>query len=116
MNRESPVIIGAGPAGLTAAYELGKRGLTSTVVEAGDQVGGICKTLGYRGYRFDIGGLGRTTDQEFISQTSRQECAIWSEARNRRGDADFADRAISLGFRTTRTGVPTWCWIHRGPH
>jgi hypothetical protein len=38
MSRESPVIIGAGPAGLTAAYELGKRGLTSTVLEAGDQV------------------------------------------------------------------------------
>ena len=56
MNRESPVIIGAGPAGLTAAYELGKRGLTSTVLEAGDQVGGISKTLSYRGYRFDIGG------------------------------------------------------------
>lgn len=56
MSRESSVIIGAGPAGLTAAYELGKRGLTSTVLEASDQVGGISKTVSYRGYRFDIGG------------------------------------------------------------
>lgn len=39
MSRESSVIIGAGPAGLTAAYELGKRGMTSTVLEASDQVG-----------------------------------------------------------------------------
>ena len=56
MSRESSVVIGAGPAGLTAAYELGKRGLTSTVIEASDQVGGISKTVSYRGYRFDIGG------------------------------------------------------------
>ena len=56
MSRESSVIIGAGPAGLTAAYELGKRGVTSTVLEASDQVGGISKTVSYHGYRFDIGG------------------------------------------------------------
>jgi protoporphyrinogen oxidase len=56
MSRASVVIIGAGPAGLTAAYELGKGGITSTVLEAADQVGGISKTISYRGYRFDIGG------------------------------------------------------------
>ena len=56
MNRDCAVIIGAGPAGLTTAYELGKRGITSTVLEASDQVGGISKTVSYRGYRFDIGG------------------------------------------------------------
>lgn len=56
MSRESTVIIGAGPAGLTTAYELGKRGITSTTLEASDQVGGISRTLNYRGYRFDIGG------------------------------------------------------------
>ena len=56
MNQDSAVIIGAGPAGLTTAFELGKRGITSTVLEASDQVGGISKTVNYRGYRFDIGG------------------------------------------------------------
>ena len=56
MSRESVVIIGAGPAGLTTAYELGKSGMTSTILEAADQVGGISKTISYRGYRFDIGG------------------------------------------------------------
>ena len=56
MSREFSIIIGAGPAGLTTAYELGKRGMTSTVLEASDQVGGISKTVNYRGYRFDIGG------------------------------------------------------------
>ena len=56
MNRDSVVIIGAGPAGLTTAYQLGKGGIRSTILEANDQVGGISKTVNYRGYRFDIGG------------------------------------------------------------
>src|SRR6266545_3220681 len=50
------LIAGAGPAGLTAAYELSKLGLKSTVLEADHQVGGLSRTVNYRGYRFDIGG------------------------------------------------------------
>src|SRR5215468_11320269 len=52
----SAIIIGAGPAGLTAAYELAKLGARSTVLEADAQVGGLSRTVEYRGYRFDIGG------------------------------------------------------------
>ncbi len=50
------VIIGAGPAGLTAAYTLGRRGVTSTVLEATDEIGGISRTVERDGWRFDIGG------------------------------------------------------------
>ena len=50
------LIVGAGPAGLTAAYELAKLGIGATIVEADDQVGGLSRTVNYRGYRFDIGG------------------------------------------------------------
>ncbi len=50
------VIIGAGPAGLTAAYQLAKRGATSTVIEADSVVGGISRTAERDGWRFDIGG------------------------------------------------------------
>ena len=50
------VIIGAGPAGLTAAYELGRHGVRATVVEADDVVGGIARTVERDGWRFDIGG------------------------------------------------------------
>ena len=50
------IIIGAGPAGLTAAYELVSRGLRPLVLEASDQVGGLARTETYKGYRFDIGG------------------------------------------------------------
>lgn len=56
MSAESAVIIGAGPAGLTAAYELAKAGIKSTILEADDLVGGISRTVNFRGYRFDIGG------------------------------------------------------------
>lgn len=50
------VIIGAGPAGLTAAYELLKEGIQSTVVEKDHIVGGLSRTVNYKGYHFDIGG------------------------------------------------------------
>ena len=50
------VVIGAGPAGLTAAYMLSKQGYQVTVLEADDIVGGISRTAEYKGYRFDIGG------------------------------------------------------------
>lgn len=50
------VIVGAGPGGLTAAYLLAKDGYRVTVLEADDQVGGISRTVVYKGYRFDIGG------------------------------------------------------------
>ncbi len=50
------VIIGAGPAGLTAAYQLAKRGEVSTVLEADSVVGGISRTSERDGWRFDIGG------------------------------------------------------------
>ena len=50
------VIIGAGPAGLTAAYMLTKRGVAPTVLEADTVVGGISRTAVRDGWRFDIGG------------------------------------------------------------
>ena len=49
-------VIGAGPAGLTAAYLLTKRGVPVTVLEATDTVGGISQTVERDGWRFDIGG------------------------------------------------------------
>jgi protoporphyrinogen oxidase len=53
---DNVVIIGAGPAGLTAAYLLGKVGKTATVLEADRVVGGISRTAERDGWRFDIGG------------------------------------------------------------
>ena len=51
------IIIGAGPAGLTAALELVRDGrMQPIVLEAGDDVGGLSRTVEYKGCRMDIGG------------------------------------------------------------
>jgi protoporphyrinogen oxidase len=50
------IVIGGGPAGLTAAVELCRLGLPVTVLEKDRRVGGIARTEAYKGYAFDIGG------------------------------------------------------------
>lgn len=58
MKRKRVIIIGAGPAGLTAAYKLlGESNQYEVIVlEASNDIGGISKTVNYKGYRMDIGG------------------------------------------------------------
>ncbi len=73
MPEEQVVIIGAGPAGLTAAYILAARyGITSTILEADDIVGGISRTVERDGWRFDIGG------HRFFTKVKEVE-ALWHE-------------------------------------
>jgi protoporphyrinogen oxidase len=50
------IIIGAGPAGLSVAYEFKRHGIESTVLEQSMQAGGLSRTESYRGFLFDIGG------------------------------------------------------------
>ena len=66
------VIIGAGPAGLTAAYDLCKAGVNSVVLEKDNVVGGISRTVNYKGYHFDIGG------HRFFTKVKAVE-AMWHE-------------------------------------
>src|SRR5215467_4609813 len=67
------VIIGAGPAGLTAAYQLAKQSSAKiTVLESDDTVGGISRTAEYKGFRFDIGGHRFFTKIEPVQ-------ALWDE-------------------------------------
>lgn len=57
MSKKKAIIIGAGPAGLTAAYELLERtDVTPVIYETADIVGGISKTVDYKGNKIDIGG------------------------------------------------------------
>ena len=56
VSESQVVVIGAGPAGLTAAYQLGKYGRCALIVESDDVVGGISRTAERDGWRFDIGG------------------------------------------------------------
>jgi protoporphyrinogen oxidase len=72
-ERKRVVIMGAGPAGLTAAYELMKRDVPVTVVERDPrQVGGLARTVEHDGYRFDIGG------HRFFSKNDEVE-ELWTE-------------------------------------
>src|SRR5215468_1867091 len=72
-RKTKTIIVGAGPAGLTAAYELTKQGAAVVVLESDPQyVGGISRTVDYRGYRFDIGG------HRFFSK-SREVEDLWTE-------------------------------------
>lgn len=54
--RAHTLIVGAGPAGLSAAYELNRHGWKATVLEQSRQAGGISRTENYKGFLFDIGG------------------------------------------------------------
>ncbi|GJE61600.1 NAD(P)/FAD-dependent oxidoreductase [Methylobacterium trifolii] len=67
------LVIGAGPAGLTAAYLLSKHGRDVTVLERDPaQVGGISRTVSHNGYLFDIGG------HRFFSK-SKAVVQLWDE-------------------------------------
>ncbi len=72
MSPEPIIIIGAGPAGLTAAYALCKAGRASIVLEKDRAVGGISRTVNYKGYYFDIGV------HRFFTKVQAVE-AIWRE-------------------------------------
>ena len=59
MEKKKVIIIGAGPAGLTAAYELlktNKEKYDITILEETNEIGGISKTVVYKNNRMDIGG------------------------------------------------------------
>jgi protoporphyrinogen oxidase len=55
-NDRKVIVIGGGPAGLTAAYQLTKHNIHPLVLEERDRVGGISRTESYKGYYFDMGG------------------------------------------------------------
>ncbi|OLE28625.1 MAG: FAD-dependent oxidoreductase [Actinobacteria bacterium 13_1_20CM_3_71_11] len=81
-NPASTVVIGAGPAGLSAAYLLAKAGAPVSVFEADDVVGGISRTVERDGWRFDIGG------HRFFTKVGPVE-ALWHEILP---DEDFLRR------------------------
>ena len=86
---KTAVIIGAGPAGLTAAYELLSRSKEYRVIllEESDEIGGISKTVRYHGNRMDIGG------HRFFSKDERV-MEWWNRIMPRQGALAFDDRKL----------------------
>jgi len=72
MSSRKIVIIGAGPAGLTAGYELKKRNKNFIIFEKEKEIGGIAKTVKYKNFRFDIGGHRFFSKSDVINK-------IWKE-------------------------------------
>ncbi len=71
-GERSFVIIGGGPAGLTAAYELTKLGKKATVLERRDIPGGLARTETYKGFYFDMGGHRFFTKSEEVERVWRE--------------------------------------------
>jgi protoporphyrinogen oxidase len=71
-SSSTTLVLGGGPAGLTAGYVLGKLDRDVVVFEAEDQVGGIAKTVERDGYRFDLGG------HRFFTKAKEVD-ALWHE-------------------------------------
>jgi len=72
LQKKQVVIIGGGPAGLTAGYELTKAGIHPTVLEKGHTVGGIARTEHFKGFHFDMGG------HRFFTKAPRVQ-RMWQE-------------------------------------
>src|SRR3990172_3660969 len=72
MEKHPVVVIGAGPSGLTAAYELVAGGIHPIVLEQADKVGGLARTEEHKGYRFDIGGHRFFTKVDMIQRLWEQ--------------------------------------------
>src|SRR5690242_12611446 len=110
------VLVGAGPAGLTAAYELLTRtDIIPVVLEKSEMMGGISRTVNYKGNRIDIGG------HRFFSKSDRVmkwwlerlplECRGDAEARRKLtrnlgagdlADPDSSDRVMLMRNRISR--------------
>ncbi|GEM_PF-34532 len=65
-------ILGAGPAGLATGHELSVNGTDVTVLERNDFVGGLCRTVHAKGYKFDLGGHRWFTQNEALNDWFRR--------------------------------------------
>jgi protoporphyrinogen oxidase len=89
-DTRSVAIIGAGPAGLTAAYELSKRGITVNVFEALACVGGLCRTISLWDQKVDLG------PHRFFSSDPRVN-SLWLEVVGR--DYAMVDRSTRILYK-----------------
>src|SRR5579862_6595292 len=97
---KTAVIIGAGPAGLTAGLELLRRtDIQPIILEASEEIGGISRTIKYKGNRMDIGG------HRFFSKSDRV-MQWWVELMPPDVDEKTPAPEISYQGKTRMVAVP----------
>ncbi len=100
IDRKTAVIAGAGPAGLTAALELLRRSdIKPLVFEPDDQVGGIAKTINYRGNRMDLGGHRFFSKSDWVMRW-------WQEILPVAEGHTDADRALRISYQRQSRDLP----------
>ncbi len=90
MDKKKVIIIGAGPAGLTAAYELLKDNSEQyevTILEETSEIGGISRTVRYNGNRMDIGG------HRFFSK-DQEVMEFWENLMPLQGQPSYDDKKL----------------------
>jgi protoporphyrinogen oxidase len=92
-------VLGAGPAGLTSAWVLARRGQRATVLEADGTVGGIAKTVEFDGYRFDLGGHRFYTKLEPVLRLWREMLGPDLLTRPRLSRIYYRDRFFNYPLR-----------------
>ena len=95
------VILGAGPSGLAATHELANYGAACTVLDRHDRPGGLCRTLEFDGFLFDIGG------HRFLSR-SVEVNALWKEVLG--PDLLIRSRKSRIYFRGKLYDYPLRLW------
>ncbi len=94
------IIIGAGPAGLTAALEfLRKTDITPVILEASTEIGGISRTIRYKGNRMDIGG------HRFFSKSDRV-MQWWMDLMPPDSGSEVAPTGVRISYQGKERSVP----------
>jgi protoporphyrinogen oxidase len=103
MNRSGSdlgtAVLGGGPAGLSAAWLLARRGVSGTVLEADGTVGGLAKTVEFGDYRFDLGGHRFYTKIEAVKRLWEETLGDQLLTRSRLSRIYFGERFFNYPLR-----------------
>ncbi len=129
MKKQNVAVLGGGVAGLSAALSLAQAGCKVTVLEKLDQVGGLCRTINFNGYMYDIGGHRFITSDatvfnlvaELVGEALKwreRNSVIWFENRYFNYPIDLVDimNKLSLGsFIKSTTSYAKAALLYRMP-
>ena len=101
LEKKKVAVIGAGPAGITAAYELSKKGIEVEVFEAAEEVGGLAKSIDLWDQRVDLG------PHRFFSNDTKVN-NVWVEVVG--NDYKMVDRLTRIYYKN-KFYYYSKCWV-----